>query len=66
MHNEMKNMNCNILSINPEVIISDSSFSRVNNILRRNGFKIEEIEFNEISKMGGLLRCVTLPLRRNK
>ncbi len=64
--NEMKNMNCNILSVNPEVIISDSSFSRLNNILRDKGFKIEEIEFNEISKMGGLLRCVTLPLRRNK
>lgn len=62
---EMYHMNSNIFSISPEVIISDKSFTRINNVLRALGFTVEEVEYDEISKMEGLFRCSTLPLVRD-
>lgn len=62
---EMFEMNPNIFSISPEIVVSDSSFTRMNKHLRENwGMTVEEIRYREISKMGGLLRCSTLPLVR--
>ena len=62
---EMFEMNPNIFSISPEIVVSDFSFTRMNNHLRNNwGMTEEEIPYREISKMGGLLRCSTLPLVR--
>ena len=62
---EMFEMNPNIFSISPEVVVSDSSFTRMNNHLRNEwGMTVEEIPYREVSKMGGLLRCSTLPLAR--
>ncbi len=61
---EMYEMNSNIFSISPKVIISEKSFTRLNKILRELGFAVEEVEYNEISKMEGLFRCSTLPLVR--
>ncbi len=62
---EMFEMYPNIFSISPEVVVSDKSFSRMNNHLRNEwGMTVEEIPYREISKMGGLLRCSTMPLVR--
>jgi len=62
---EMFEMFPNIFSISPEVVVSDSSFIRMNNHLRNEwGMTVEEIPYREISKMGGLLRCSTMPLVR--
>ncbi len=62
---EMFEMNPNVFSISPEVVVSDSSFTRMNTFLRDQwGFTVEEIPYREISKMGGLLRCSTMPLVR--
>lgn len=61
---EMYNMNSNIFSISPEVIISNKSFTRLNTLLAEMGFTVEEVEYDEISKMEGLFRCSTLPLVR--
>jgi N-dimethylarginine dimethylaminohydrolase len=61
---EMYQMNSNIFSISPEVIISEKGFNRLNNELRKRGFTVEEVPYAEISKMEGLLRCSTLPLQR--
>jgi N-dimethylarginine dimethylaminohydrolase len=61
---EMYNMNSNLFSISPEVIVSEKGFTRLNTELRRRGFTVEEIPYAEIAKMEGLLRCSTLPLRR--
>jgi len=61
---EMYNMNSNLFSISPEVIVTEKGFTRLNEELRRRGFTVEEIPYAEISKMEGLLRCSTLPLRR--
>jgi len=61
---EMYEMNSNIFSISPEVIISEKGFFRLNSELRKRGFQVEEVSYAEIAKMEGLLRCSTMPLRR--
>lgn len=62
---EMFEMNPNIFSISPEVVVSDAAFTRMNRHLQDFwNIKVEEIPYREISKMGGLLRCSTMPLVR--
>jgi amidinotransferase len=62
---EMYHMFSNIFSISPNVVVSERNFVRLNQWLRNNGFVVEEIPYSEISKQEGLLRCSTLPLRRD-
>ena len=61
---EMFEMNSNVFSISPKVIISEKGFVRLNSELRNRGFQVEEVPYAEIAKMEGLLRCSTMPLRR--
>jgi len=61
---EMYNMNSNVFSIAPDVVVSEKNFTRLNTWLRENGFTVEEIPYAEIAKQEGLLRCSTLPLIR--
>ncbi len=61
---EMYEMFSNVFSISPEIVVSEKSFHRLNAQLRDWGLTVEEIPYHEISKMEGLLRCSTLPLRR--
>ena len=62
---EMYKMNTNVFSISPEVVVSEQNFVRLNNHLEQEwGLTVERIPYHEISKMGGLLRCSTLPLVR--
>ncbi len=61
---EMYNMNSNVFSIAPDVVVSERKFKRLNKWLRENGFTVEEIPYAEIAKQEGLLRCSTLPLIR--
>lgn len=62
---EMYNMNSNIFSIDTNVVVSEKSFTRLNNWLKSQGFIVEEISYGEIAKQEGLLRCSTLPLIRD-
>ena len=61
---EMSQMMCNVVSIRPDVVVSDSSFTRLNTWLRQRNITVEEVNFREIAKQGGLFRCVTMPLIR--
>lgn len=63
---EMYYMNTNVFSISPSVVVSEERFLRLNNYMRDSwgGLTVEAIPYYEISKMGGLLRCSTLPLVR--
>ena len=61
---EMASMNCNVVSISENIIITEKSFTRLNNWLREKKFKVEEVSYAEISKQGGLFRCSTMPLVR--
>ena len=63
---EMYYMNSNIFSISENVVVTEEHFSRLNKHLREKwGMTVETVPYREISKMGGLLRCSTLPLRRD-
>ena len=62
--NEMSEMHCNFFSIDKNIVVSEKSFTKLNDWLRSFNIKVEEIDFKEISKQGGLLRCSTLPLIR--
>ncbi|MCZ4318477.1 arginine deiminase family protein [Aequorivita viscosa] len=62
---EMYNMNSNVFSISPEVVISEKNFTRLNTWLREQGFTVEEVPYSEIAKQEGLLRCTTMPLIRD-
>jgi N-dimethylarginine dimethylaminohydrolase len=62
---EMYDMNSNIFSIAPDVVVSEKNFTRLNKWLREKGFTVEEIPYAEIAKQEGLLRCSTLPLIRD-
>lgn len=62
---EMYIMAPNVFSISPEVVVSEKNFTRLNDHLENNwNIKVERINYNNISKMGGLLRCSTMPLIR--
>lgn len=63
---EMCYMNTNVFSISPEVVVSEEKFDRLNRHLEENWeLTVERVPYFEISKMGGLLRCSTLPLIRD-
>lgn len=61
---EMYEMNSNVFSISPEVVVVEEKFTRLAGILENKGFTVEKVPYSEISKMEGLLRCSTLPLER--
>lgn len=61
---EMYEMCSNFFSISPQVVISDSSFHRLNEQFERWGLTVEKVKYREAAKMEGLLRCSTMPLRR--
>ena len=54
----------NLLVLSPEVIVSDKRFKNMNTWLENNGFLVEKISYQNVSKMSGLFRCSTLPLLR--
>lgn len=58
-------MTTNIFSLRPDVVISEEGFDRLNNHLESAwGIVVERVPYHEISKLGGLLRCSTMPLIR--
>lgn len=62
---EMYRMNTNVFSISQNIVVSEERFTRLNKHLSEEwGMTVEAIPYSEVSKMGGLLRCSTLPLIR--
>lgn len=62
---EMYQMNSNVFSLAPDLLVSEKSFIRLNRHLKDCwGIRTEELDYLDIAKMGGLLRCSTLPLVR--
>ena len=60
----MFDMQSNLLSIRSDLVISDPSFTDVNNWLDSKGIEVITVHYDQISKQGGLFRCTTLPLIR--
>ena len=63
---EMYHMNCNVFSIDRDVVVSERGFVRINEKLQALGYMVETVPYYQISKQEGLLRCSTLPLKRSK
>lgn len=62
---EAYNLTTNVVSLSPTKLISDSSFVRLNRHLTEEwGIEVEAVPYREVCKMGGLLRCSTMPLVR--
>ncbi len=61
---QMGDLNSNLFSISKNIVVSNKNFKTINNILSNLGYKVEEVEYSNIAKMGGLFRCTTLPLIR--
>lgn len=62
---EMYWMFPNIFSISPDIVVSEEHFTRLNRHMRDEwGMTVEEIPYRNVSCMGGLLRCSTMPLIR--
>ena len=62
-HFEYK-LQCQIISIAPDHIISCDTFRSLNEQLRERAFTVSTIPYSDVGILGGLLRCSTLPLRR--
>ena len=63
---EMSKLYCNFFSINENTVVTDKRFTRLIRWFRDIGMNVEKVDFSEISKLGGLFRCCTLPLYREK
>ena len=62
---EMYYMFPNVFSIAPDVVVIEQNFKRLGDFLENEcKATVERIPYYEISKMGGLLRCSTMPLAR--
>lgn len=54
----------NVFSINPKLVVVDPRNKCTNNNIYKSGIDIVEVDFSEISKIGGSFRCSTCPLVR--
>ncbi len=56
----------NVFSISPSKIVIEQGFKRLKSGLLERGYDVFEVNYSETSKLSGLLRCSTLPLKRKK
>lgn len=56
----------NVFSISPSKIVIEKNFRRLKEELLQRDFEVFEVDYAETSKLSGLLRCSTMPLRRKK
>lgn len=61
---EMYNMFTNVFSIAPDLVVIEHGFSRLIKELEKKGVETLPIEYSNVAKLGGMLRCSTLPLYR--
>ncbi len=61
---EAYELHTNVLSIGPKEVLVSSDAIRLQDWLRDRGYTVHAIVYNEVAKMGGLLRCSTMPLIR--
>ncbi len=61
---EKNRMFPNVFSISPTKIVIERGFKRLKDSLVKRGYEVFEVSYSETSKLSGLLRCSTLPLKR--
>ncbi len=62
---EMYEMFPNIFSINPEKVVINTSFERLKKELIKKNIEPIGVDYGNVSKLGGLLRCSTCPINRD-
>ncbi|MGB0838677.1 MAG: dimethylarginine dimethylaminohydrolase family protein [Chitinophagales bacterium] len=61
---EMYDMYPNVFSIAPNKVVLLKEFTRLKKELHKRSIETIEVEYEKIARLGGLLRCSTLPLER--
>jgi N-dimethylarginine dimethylaminohydrolase len=61
---EFQQQGANLLSLGPRKVAFDSRHQRIAAELQSRGFDCLPLDLEEITKVGGGVRCMTLPLRR--
>lgn len=62
---EQFNLATNLLAISPEIVISDRKHKRLNTLMQEFGLEVKELDYSEITKLGGGFRCSTFPILRD-
>jgi len=55
----------NVFMVNPETIFSPEHNTRINEMLKKEGFNLEVVDYTEPIALGGSFRCTTMPLVRD-
>ena len=63
---EKNRMFPNVFSISPKKIIVEKGFLRLKEQLLERNYEVFDVDYSETSKLSGLLRCSTLPLKRKQ
>lgn len=62
--NALYDLACNILSISPEHVVSCETLGELNAKLVERGIRVSTVPFDAVRRLGGLIRCATMTLRR--
>ena len=54
----------NVFSFSPKDVIVSAKCAAMQGWLKERGLNVHSVVYDEIVKMGGLLRCTTMPLKR--
>lgn len=63
---EAYDLHTNVFSIGPKEVLISAAAGRLKNWLEERSYTVHTIIYDEIVKMGGLLRCSTMPLEREE
>ena len=63
---EAYDLHTNVFSIGPKEVLISASAVRLKNWLEERQYTVHAISYDEVVKMGGLLRCSTMPLEREE
>ena len=61
---EAAELQSNLLHLDPDTLLIDPRFKRLSGILSDRGYRLLQVQMDQVGKMGGLFRCTTLPLLR--
>ncbi len=63
---EAYDLHTNVFSIGPKEVLITASAGRLKNWLEERDYTVHSITYDEVVKMGGSLRCSTMPLEREE
>ena len=63
---ESYDLHTNVFSVGPKEVLISASAGRLKNWLEERDYTVHAITYDEVVKMGGLLRCSTMPLEREE